>query len=82
MKNQKNMKNRMEKNKQKTLYMKGKTMKKSKCYHLAQTVVVSSMNLPAEDKIEILKVLLCDEEIAEIAEQRKEASEAEQDDKF
>lgn len=57
-------------------------MKKSKCYHLAQLAVASSLSLSAEAKIEVLKVLLCDEEIAEIAEKRKEAAEAEQDDKF
>lgn len=57
-------------------------MKKSKCYHLAQLAVSSSLSLSAEAKIEVLKVLIYDEEIEALAEKRKEAAEAEQDDKF
>ena len=57
-------------------------MKKSKCYHLAQLAVASSLSLSSEVKLEVLKVLIYDEEIEVLAEKRKEAAEAEQDDKF
>ena len=57
-------------------------MKKSKCYHLAQLAVASSLSLSAEAKIEVLKVLIYDEDIEALAEKRKEATEDEQDDKF
>lgn len=57
-------------------------MKKSKCYHLAQLAVASSLSLSAEAKIEVLKVLILDEDTEAILEKSMETTEAEQDDKF
>ena len=57
-------------------------MKKSKCYHLAQLAVASSLSLSAESKIEVLKVLILDEDTEALLEKSMEATEAEQDDKF
>ena len=57
-------------------------MKKSKCYHLAQLAVASSLSLSAEAKIEVLKILILDEDTEALLEKSMEATEAEQNDKF
>ena len=47
-------------------------MKNSDLYHLAQVAVVQSPNIAPENKIEILKKLLGDENLALLCENREE----------
>lgn len=53
-------------------------MKKSVAYNVAQIAVLKSQNISAEDKLEILRVLMDDENIAIYVEEREaKADEAE-----
>lgn len=48
-------------------------MKKSEIYHKAMMVIVDSMKLSAEEKLEILEVLAENESTAKWCEKREEA---------
>ena len=48
-------------------------MKKSECFRLAQESVIRSVSLSAETKIEVLRVLIQEEDMASFMEQAKEA---------
>lgn len=52
-----------------------KTMKKSTAYRMAQLAVIESTLDPAS-KLDILRVLISDEDIARFCEKEKEAKEA------
>ena len=45
-------------------------MKKSEAYHLAQIAVVQSSNIAPERKLEILKVLSCQEYFEKFCEEK------------
>lgn len=47
-------------------------MKRSEAYHLAQIAVVLSQTISPEGKLEVLRVLLDDEKLAEFTENRDE----------
>lgn len=47
-------------------------MKKSEAYHLAQIAVVQSPNIAPENKTEILKVLISEENLALFCEKQDE----------
>lgn len=53
-------------------------MKKSEFYRSAQIAVINSRNLPVETKIEVLRILFEDEDIAIFQEKRDETKEGEQ----
>lgn len=48
-------------------------MKKSEVYHKTMLLVVDSMKLSADDKLEILEVLLDNESMAKWSEKQEEA---------
>ena len=48
-------------------------MKKSEMYREAQRAVVNMLNIPADDKLEILRQLAKDEELAIFVEEREAA---------
>ena len=50
-------------------------MKKSEAYHLAQLAVTLSPCISPEKKLEVLRVLMEDEDVATFTENRKEAAE-------
>ena len=54
-------------------------MKKSMAYHLAQIAVMASPGIAPENKLEILRVLISDEDVALFCEE-KEAEEKENGD--
>lgn len=47
------------------------TMKKSEIYKLAQIAVLKLQDLPEEDKLEALRVLMGDEKLARFGEERE-----------
>lgn len=47
-------------------------MKKSEMYRLAQFAVLNSLSIEAEKKLEILRVLMDDENLAKYSERQKE----------
>lgn len=52
-------------------------MKKSEAYKLAQIAVISTATIAPESKIEILRILIADENLATYCEERKEQEDAE-----
>lgn len=48
-------------------------MKKSGIYHMAMMVIVNTVTINAEDKLEILKQLMDDKALAEWSEKQEEA---------
>ena len=51
-------------------------MKKSEAYHLAQIAVVNSPNIAPEGKIEVLRILIAEENLAKFCEKQAEVAEA------
>ena len=47
-------------------------MKKSEIYHLAQCAVADHLFISGEDKLEIIKTLLCEERIEKLIEEAEE----------
>ena len=52
-------------------------MKKSEAYHLAQIAVVSTATIAPESKLEILRILIDDENLANFCEEQEEKKNAE-----
>lgn len=52
-------------------------MKKSECFRLAQESVIRNISISAETKVEILRVLIQEEDMASFMEQAKEKKEQE-----
>ena len=52
-------------------------MEKSECYKLAQIAVVEAAGLSAIEKVETLKILIADENLALFIEKEKRAKETE-----
>lgn len=50
-------------------------MKKSEVYHLAQIAVVQSPSISPENKLEILKILSCQEYFEKFCEEKEEVDE-------
>ena len=50
-------------------------MKKSECFSLAQESVIKNMSLSTEDKLEIIRVLIKEEDLARYVEKEKEKKE-------
>lgn len=51
-------------------------MKRSEAYHIAQVAVINSACISPEGKIEVMKVLINDEEVALFSEKRHEEKQA------
>ena len=47
-------------------------MKRSELYHLAQIAVVASPSISPENKLEVLKILSCQEHFEKFCEEREE----------
>ncbi len=50
-------------------------MKRSELYHLAQIAVVQSPSISPENKLEVLKILSCQEHFEKFCEEREEDDE-------
>lgn len=51
-------------------------MKKSEAYHLAQIAVVQSPNISPEKKLEVLRILSCQEYFEQFCEEKENTDEA------
>ena len=51
-------------------------MKKSECYRLAQEAVIEDQVITTREKIEILRRLIMDEDIAKLLEEKSNETEA------
>ena len=51
-------------------------MKRSEAYHLAQIAVVQTPSISPERKLEILKILSCQEHFEQFCEEKEETNEA------
>ena len=54
-------------------------MKKSECYRLAQEAVIKDQLITTREKIEILRRLIMDEDIAKLLEEKTNETEAAED---
>lgn len=51
-------------------------MKKSECFKIAQIAVLRNQSIEAEEKLEIIRVLMSEEDIARLVEKREETVES------
>ena len=52
-------------------------MKNSECFKLAQLAVIKNQSLEADEKLKVLRVLMSEEDIAKMVEERRETENAE-----